>query len=262
VTNRASLVDPRAVVAEGAVLGSGTTVGPFAVIGPEVRIGAGCTIGSHVVIDGDTEIGERCSFFPFASIGQIPQDLKFKGERTQLRIGHENVFREYVTINLGTAGGGGVTVIGDKNFFMTGAHIAHDCRIRNGVIFANAATLAGHVDVEDDATIGAFSGVHQFCRIGREAFIGGYSVVTQDALPFCLTVGNRARCHGPNFVGLRRKGHSEEVIRAIKKAYMAIFRGKKPRLQALEEVEESLSRFPETAYFCRFIRESKRGTIG
>jgi len=255
-------IDPRAAIAEGAELGPGTTVGPFTVIGPRVHLGRDCRVGSHVVLEGDLAVGDRCSFFPFASLGQIPQDLKYRGERTRARIGSDNVFRESVTVNLGTAAGGGETVIGDGNFFMTGVHIAHDCRIGDGVIFANAATLAGHVDVQDGATVGAFSGVHQFCRIGREAFIGGYSVVTQDALPFCLTVGNRARCHGPNLVGLRRRGHQEPVIRAIKRAYMTVFRSKRPRTEALQEIESELGGIEEVAFLCRFIRESKRGVTG
>lgn len=255
-------IDPRAVVAEGAVLGPGTTVGPFAVLGPEVRLGRDCRVGPHVVIEGRTEAGDRCSFYPFVSIGQPPQDLKFKGEATRIRIGSGNVFREYVTVNLGTKGGGGETAIGDDNFLMTGAHIAHDCRIGNETIFANAATLAGHVEVNDGAVIGAFSGVHQFCRLGREAFIGGYSVVTKDALPFCLTVGNRAECHGLNTVGLRRKGYPDETIRAMKRAYMTIFRSKRLHDRALDEVEEALGHVPEVALMCRFIRGTKRGVIG
>jgi UDP-N-acetylglucosamine acyltransferase len=262
VTAPAHAIDPRAVIAEGAVLGPGTTVGPFSVVGPLVRTGHDCRIGAHVVIEGRTTIGDRCSFYPFASIGQVPQDLKYKGEPTRLVIGDDNVFRETVTVNLGTAGGGGETVIGNRNFLMAGVHIAHDCRIGDGVIFANAATLAGHVDVHDGATVGAFSGVHQFCRVGREAFVGGYTVVTQDALPFCLTVGNRAECHGPNTIGLRRRSHPEESIRGIKKAYMTIFRGRKPRPDALAEVEESLGHIAEVALFCRFVRESKRGVVG
>jgi UDP-N-acetylglucosamine acyltransferase len=255
-------VDSRAVVSPQALIGPGTTIGPFSVIGPKVRLGRDCRIGAHVVIEGRTVIGDRCRFFPFASIGQVPQDLKYRGEDTSLTIGNDNVFRESVTINLGTAGGLGETVIRDRNFFMTGVHIAHDCRIGDGTIFANAATLAGHVDVEDGATLGAFSGVHQFCRVGREAFIGGYSVVTQDALPFCLTVGNRAEGHGPNLVGLRRRGYPEETIRALKRAYRILFRVGRRREDALPEVEAAYGAVPEVALLCRFIRESRRGVVG
>ncbi len=255
-------VDPRAVVAPGAVLGPGTTVGPFTVIGPRVKIGAGCQIASHVVIDGSTEIGDRCRIFPFASVGLPPQDLKYKGEDTRLTVGSDNVIRESVTLNLGTAGGGGLTSIGDRNLLMAGVHIAHDCHVGSGIIFANAATLAGHVDVEDGATIGAFSGVHQFCRIGRDAFVGGYSVITQDALPYCLTVGNRAEGHGPNLVGLRRRGCPEESITALKRAYRTLFRSKKSRDAALAEIEETDGKIPEVAYLLAFVRSSERGVIG
>ena len=255
-------IDPRAVVSEGAVLGPGTRVGPFAVIGPGVRLGRDCIVGPHAVLDGQTTLGDRCRVFPFASIGSVPQDLKYGGEPTRLRIGDDNTFRESVTVNIGTAGGLGETVIGNGNFFMTGVHVAHDCRIGDGTIFANAATLAGHVDVEDGVTLGAFSGVHQFCRIGREAFIGGYSVVTQDALPFCLTVGNRAEGHGPNLVGLKRRGYPEATIRALKTAYRTLFRSGKPREAALEEVESRFGAVGEVALLCRFIRDSRRGVIG
>ena len=257
-----SAIDPRAVVSPGAVLGEGTTVGPFSVIGPKVRIGRDCEVFSHVVIDGNTEIGDRCRIFPFASVGLPPQDLKYKGEDTRLVVGSDNVIRESVTLNLGTAGGGGLTKIGDRNLLMVGTHIAHDCLVGSGIIFANASTLAGHVEVQDGSTIGAFSGVHQFCRIGREAFIGGYSVVTQDALPFCLSVGNRAEGHGPNLVGLKRKGYPEATIHAIKQAYRTIFRSKKNRTEALDEVESESGSIPEVRVLIEFIRTAERGVIG
>ncbi len=176
-------IHPSAVVMSGAQIGAGTTIGPNSVIGPHVKLGKGCRIGASAVVDGFTEIGDGTEIFPFASIGLIPQDLKFKGEETSLRIGKRNIFREFVTIHRGTRGGGGQTTIGDRNVFMAYAHIAHDCHIGNDTIFGNNATLGGHVFVDDFATISAGSGVHQFCRIGRHAFIGGYSVVTKDALP-------------------------------------------------------------------------------
>ena len=204
-------IDPTAVVHPEAQIGAGTIVGPHAVIGQHVRIGRRCRVGASAVVDGWTEIGDENEIFPFASIGLIPQDLKFRGEETRLVIGRRNVFREFVTIHRGTRGGGGVTRIGDRNVFMAYAHVAHDCEIGHETIFGNGATLGGHVLVEDQATISAFSGVHQFCRVGRQAFVGGYSVVTKDALPYAKTVGNRARIYGLNTVGLspRRVLHGD-----------------------------------------------------
>ena len=175
----------------------GSVVEPHAVIGAQVRIGRNCRVGASAVIDGDTVVGDASKVYPFASIGLIPQDLKFRGEPTRLVIGRRNVFREFVTVHRGTRGGGGVTSIGNDNVFMAYAHVAHDCHIGDRTIFGNGATLGGHVVVEDEATISAYSGVHQFCRVGRQAFIGGYSVVTKDALPYGKTVGNRARIYGP-----------------------------------------------------------------
>ncbi len=254
-------IDEHAIVSPGAELASDVSIGPYSIVGADVRIGKGCRIGPHVCIDGDTEIGRNCVMYPFSSIGMPPQDLKFKGERTKLKIGENNTFREYITVNVGTTGGGGITTIGNDNFFMAYSHIAHDCTIGNHTIFANAATLAGHVDVEDFATIGAFSGVHQYCRIGKHAFIGGFSVITQDALPFVLTVGNRAVSHGINVIGLERRGFSKEFIEAIKKTYMTIFRSKMLLKEALAKVELEMKQFEEVLYFCDFIRTSKRGVI-
>src|SRR5581483_6188072 len=194
-------IHPTAVVMSGAEIGAGTVVGPNVVIGPSVKLGRCCRVGASAVIDGFTEIGDETEIFPFASIGLIPQDLKFKGEETRLTIGKRNIFREFVTIHRGTRGGGGLTEIGDRNVFMAYAHVAHDCHIGNDTIFGNMATLGGHVTVEDFANISAGSGVHQFCRVGRYAFIGGYSVVTKDALPYARTVGSRpARIYGLNTV--------------------------------------------------------------
>ncbi|MEW5807539.1 MAG: acyl-ACP--UDP-N-acetylglucosamine O-acyltransferase [Acidobacteriota bacterium] len=256
-----TFIDSRATVSPKAQIASGVSIAPYAVIGDNVKIAENCRIGAHAFIDGDTEIGENCSIFPFSSIGTYPQDLKFKGEKTKLRIGKNNTFREFITVNLGTAGGGGITTIGDSNFFMAYSHIAHDCHIGNGTIFANAATLAGHVEVEDFSTIGAFSGVHQFCRIGKYAFIGGYSVITQDALPYVLTVGNRAKSYGINVIGLQRRGFQKEPIEAIKSAYMTIFRSKMLLKDALAKAESEFGSFEEVRYFCQFIRASRRGVI-
>ena len=202
-------IHPTAIVHPRAFIGEGTTIGPHATVGPNVRIGANCRIGASAVIDGWTEIGDETEIYPLASIGLIPQDLKFKGEETKLVIGRRNIFREFVTINRGTRGGGGVTLIGDRNVFMAYVHVAHDCHVANDVIFGPHATLGGHVTVEDFANISAGSAVHQFCRVGQHGFIGGYSVITKDALPFARTVGSRpARTFGTNTIGLTRRGFS------------------------------------------------------
>jgi UDP-N-acetylglucosamine acyltransferase len=257
----AARVHPAAAVDPGAELGEDVEIGPFCVVGPRVRLGAGCRLDSHVVLQGRTEVGESCRFYPFASIGQVPQDLKFRGEDTALLIGSNNTFREFVTVHVGTAGGGGVTRIGDHNYFMAYAHIAHDCQVGSHTLFANAATLAGHVAVEDHATVGAFSGVHQFCRVGRHAFIGGYSVVTQDALPFVLTVGNRAVTHGVNVIGLTRRGFPAETIRALKRAYQILVRSRRPRAEALQSLREDLERFAEVRYLADFMGATERGVV-
>ncbi|MBI4162002.1 MAG: acyl-ACP--UDP-N-acetylglucosamine O-acyltransferase [Acidobacteria bacterium] len=252
---------PTAVIGEGARLGPGTRVGPYAVVGSRVEVGARCEIGAHVVIDGITRIGDDCRLFPFAAVGLVPQDLKFRGEDTRVEIGHRNVLREFVTVHAGTAGGGGVTRIGHDNLIMAYAHIAHDCWVGNSALMANAATLAGHVRVEDFASVGAFSGIHQFCRIGKYAYIGGYSVLTQDAIPFVLTVGNRARTYGINLVGLRRRKFPAATLAALQDAYRILFRKRIPFRRALEEVQARHAEVPEVGYLLDFIRSSERGII-
>jgi len=253
-------VDPTAHVAPGAEIGVGTVVGPNAVIGPHVRIGRGCQIGASAVIDGWTEIGDESQVFPCASIGMIPQDQKFKGEKTSLVIGRRNVFREFVTVNRGTRVGGGVTRIGDDNLFMAYVHVAHDCTVGHKTIFGPGATLGGHVEVEDQANIGAFSGVHQFCRVGRQAFIGGYSVVTLDAMPFARSVGNRARIYGLNTIGLRRQGMPAETITRLKRAFRYLLRSKLNTSQALRQIQQDETlQCPEVEYLVQFIRTSRRG---
>jgi UDP-N-acetylglucosamine acyltransferase len=256
-----SEIHPTAVVHPEAEIGKGCRIGPFSVVGAGVRLGAGCELVSHVAIQGDTEIGEGCRFFPFGSVGLEPQDLKYRGEPTRVVIGSRNTFREFATVHAGTAGGGGVTRIGDGNFFMAYTHVAHDCQVGSSTIFANAATLAGHVLVEDFAVIGAFSGVHQFCRIGSHAYIGGYSVITQDALPYVLTVGNRARAYGINLVGLKRKGFSEETIAGLRNAYRLLFHSKLTTTRALSRIDQELAGIPEVAYLASFIRSSERGIV-
>jgi UDP-N-acetylglucosamine acyltransferase len=258
----AAYIDPAARVHPGARIGVGTTVGPQAVVGRDVVIGARCSIGASAVIDGWTEIGEDTRVYPMASIGLAPQDLKYKGERTRLTIGRRNTFREFVTINRGTAGGGGHTSIGDDNLFMAYAHVAHDCHIGSGTIFGNAATLGGHVEVGDFAAISAYSGVHQFCRVGRHAFIGGYSVVTKDALPFGKSVGNRARLFGLNSIGLARRGLSHGTIGQLKTAYRYLLVSKLNTARALAAIEADPELTdPEVRYLVDFIRSSQRGVI-
>lgn len=251
-----------AVISSDATLAPDVSVGPYAVIGSHVTIGAGSVVGPHLRIEGPATIGERNRFFGQASIGTEPQDLKFKGERTELRIGNDNVFREFVTVNRGTVGGGGITTIGSNNFFMAYSHVAHDCHIGDGTIFANNATLAGHVDVGDYSTIGAFSAVHQFCRVGDHAFIGGGSICTQDVLPFVKTVGNRpAKTYGINNIGLERKGFTKDTIEALQRAYRILTRSKMLLQDALDKIEAELGFHAEVRYFAEFVRESKRGVI-
>ena len=245
----------------GARLGDGTTVGAFSVIGRDVIVGPGCEIGPHAVVEGPTVMGARCRVFPFACIGMAPQDLKYRGERTSIEIGDDNIFREGVTVHRGTVGGGGVTRIGSGNLLMAQAHVAHDCSVGSQVIFANAATLAGHVVVEDGATIGAFSGVHQFCRVGAHAYIGGYSVITQDALPYVLTVGNRAKSFGINVIGLERKHVAPEAIQALRQAYRILFRSRLVLQEALDRLQAEFPSQPEVGRLAAFIRESRRGVI-
>lgn len=258
---KATLVDATARVASGATLGPGVRIGAYAVIGPRVRIGAGSVIDSHVVIEGDTVLGEKNHVFSFASVGRVPQDLKFKGEPTALRIGDRNTIREFVTLHLGTGGGGGVTSIGSSNLLMAYAHVAHDCRIADHTILANGATLAGHVTVEDWATIGAFSGIHQFCRVGRHAFIGGYTVATKDVLPFSRTVGNRACIYGLNVVGLQRRGFTAEQVAALRQAYRVLLQSRLNTTDAVKRLETEGPGTPEVQVLVEFIRSSTRGVI-
>jgi UDP-N-acetylglucosamine acyltransferase len=256
-------VDATATVYAGARIGAGTVVGPNCVIGPDVCIGRHCLIGASVAIDGWTEIGDETQIYPMASIGLAPQDLKYRGERTRLVIGRHNIFREFVTINRGTQGGGGETRIGDNNLFMAYVHVAHDCHIGSNTIFGPHATLGGHVDVEDFANVSAGSAVHQFCRVGRHGFIGGYSVVTKDALPFARTIGSRpARIFGVNTIGLSRRGFSAETISQLKQAYRYLIQSKLNTSRALAKIEQDASlSAKEVRYLIDFIRSSRRGVI-
>jgi UDP-N-acetylglucosamine acyltransferase len=256
-------IDSSAVVHPRAQVGDGTTIGPHATIGPNVRIGAHCRIGASAVIDGWTEIGDYTEVYPFASIGLVPQDLKFRGEETRLTIGQRNIFREFVTIHRGTRGGGGVTNIGDRNVFMAYVHVAHDCHVGHDTIFGNMATLGGHVEVGDFANVSAGSGIHQFCRVGRHAFIGGYSVVTKDALPYARTVGSRpARIYGVNTIGLMRRGFQVDAIAKLKSTFRYLLQSKLNTTAAMQQIEQDPSlACDEVHYLLDFIRTSQRGVI-
>ncbi len=215
-------IHPSAVVEPGAEIGPGCRIGPFALIGPKVRLAAGVEVKSHGIVTGATEIGEGSVVFPFAVLGEVPQDLKFKGEETRLIIGARNRIREHVTVNTGTAGGGGVTRIGDDCLLMAGSHVAHDCQVGNKVILVNCALVAGHCLIEDEAIIGALAGIHQWVRIGRGAIIGGGSIVTADVIPHGLVHGPRGTLHGLNLVGLKRRGVAKADIAALRDLYMAL----------------------------------------
>ena len=254
-------IHPTAVVSPGARIGRDCFIGPFSTIGEQVELADGVRVESHCAIDGITFIGEGTRIFPFVSIGLAPQDLKYQGEPSETRVGKRNNIREFVTIHRGTAGGGMLTSTGDDCLIMAQAHIAHDCLIGDGVIMANAATLAGHVTVQDGANIGAYSGVHQFCRIGREAYVGGYSVIVKDALPFALTVGNHASCYGLNATGMKRRGYPRRVITALHHAFRLLLSSKLNTTQALERIREESETCAEVDLLVEFIETSRRGVI-
>lgn len=254
-------IHPTAVVSGRAEVGEGSYIGPYCTVGDEVRLGARVRLESHVVVDGRTEIGDDTHVFPFASVGLAPQDLKYRGEPAETRIGRRNRVREFVTIHRGTEGGGMLTSVGDDCLIMAQAHVAHDCIVGDGVIMANAATLAGHVEVSDGANVGAYSGVHQFCRVGREAYVGGYSVVVKDALPFALTVGNHAKCYGLNTVGMKRRGYPAETIEALHHAFRLLLSSKLNTTQAVARIREEINASAEVEALLRFIETSERGVV-
>jgi UDP-N-acetylglucosamine acyltransferase len=252
-------IHPTAIVSLKAELGQNVSIGPYSIIGDGVILHDDVRVASHCVIEGPSEFGRGSVFFPFVSAGQAPQDLKYHGERSWLRSGERNTFREFSTLHRGTEGGGNLTEIGSDNLFMVQSHVAHDCRIGDHVIFANGASLAGHVVIGDHATLGAYAGIHQFCRVGRHAFIGAYSVVVKDALPYARTVGNHAKCYGQNALGLRRGGFSNDEIRRITRAFRLLLAAKLNTTQAVEAIKRELSGWPEIDYLVEFIRNSKRG---
>jgi UDP-N-acetylglucosamine acyltransferase len=254
-------VHPTSVVSPRAEVGEGAHVGPFCTVGDEARLGLRVRLESHVVVDGRTEVGDDTHVFPFASIGLEPQDLKYRGEPAETRVGRRCRLREFVTVHRGTEGGGMLTSIGDDCLIMAQAHVAHDSRVGDRVIMANAATLAGHVTVEDGANVGAYSGVHQFCRVGREAYVGGYSVVVKDALPFALTVGNHAKCYGLNTVGMKRRGYPQETVEALHHAFRLLLSSRLNTTQALARIREDVQGSPEVEELLRFIETSRRGVV-
>jgi UDP-N-acetylglucosamine acyltransferase len=256
-----SYVHPLAHVDPEAVLGADVRVGPFAVIGPGVEIGDGTEIGAAAQIQGPTRIGRGNRIFPQTAIGFDPQDLKYRGEPVRLEIGDHNMIREFCTVSRGTVAGGAVTRIGSHNLLMAYVHIAHDCQIGDRTVFANLATLAGHVEVHDDAVVGAFCTVHQFARIGRHAYLGAYTVMSKDALPYVKTVGVNPACYGINTVGLRRKGFDSPQLARLGKAFRLLSRSGLNTRQAVARIREELGGDPEVDLFVAFIESSRRGVI-
>lgn len=262
MNEREIFIHPSATVHPKAQLDTGVWIGPYSFIGEKVILHKKTKIDSHVSIDGLTEIGESCRFSPFSSIGTEPQDLTYKGEETRVKIGDRNIFREMVSINRGTIKGRKQTVIGNDNYFMAYSHVGHDCIVGNETVFINAATLGGHVTVDDYATMGAFSGVHQFCRVGKYAFIGGFTVATQDVLPFCRVAGMRpTHLYGLNSIGLRRKGFSRERIGNLKEMFKIFFYSELNTTQALKKIEEQLPPSEDRDEIINFVKSSKRGII-
>jgi UDP-N-acetylglucosamine acyltransferase len=255
-------VHPTALVEAGAIVPESAKVGPYCTVGPDVILGEGCELVSHVVLDGRTKLGAGARVYSFAAVGVAPQDLKYGGEPTQVVIGEKTIIREYVTISRGTAGGGGVTRVGANCLIMAYTHIGHDSTIGNHCILANGATLAGHVTVEDYATVGALCPIHQFCRIGRHAFVGGGTTITQDVLPYSLTSAKReTHAYGLNRVGLERRGFTREQLRTLQHAYRMLLASKRNTTQALEVMRAEASASEDVQYLCRFIETSERGVL-
>jgi UDP-N-acetylglucosamine acyltransferase len=258
----AAKIHAQAIVSPEAKIGAGVEVGAFAVVGAGVEFGEGCVLHPHAVVNGPSKFGAKNVFHSFCVIGGDPQDYTFGGERVGLEAGDGNTYREYVTISRGTAKGGGNTRIGNNNFFLAYSHVGHDCQIGSNTLFVNGATLAGHVTVEDFVTIGAFSPVHQFCRLGRYAYIGASTVITQDVLPFSLIVTEReTRCFGPNTIGLERKGFSSDRIRTLEKAFRLLVRSRKNTTQALEEMRRELGNSDDVKEMIEFVEKAERGIV-
>lgn len=251
--HKTAIIDPKAVIDED------VSIGPFCIVGEGVKLKKGARLMSNVIIEGNTEIGEGCQIYPFASIGLPPQDVKYKGEKTGVRIGNNNIIREYASIHRASVGGDGMTAVGDNNFLMAYVHIAHDCRIGNNVVIANSAGLAGHVVIEDYAVIGGIVGVHQFTRIGAYAMVGAFSGIGQDIPPYTIASGPRAKLFGLNSVGLKRNGFPDSTINELKKAYKILFREKLTLKEALKKVQKDFPDSKEIRYLVEFIEKNKRG---
>lgn len=255
------MIDSRAIIDPHADIADDVEIGPFCVIGPDVRIGRGTTVGPHTVIRGPTEIGQDNVIHSFASVGEGPQDLKYRGEPTRLEIGDRNTIREYVTLNRGSSHGLGITRIGNDNMFMAYSHVAHDCRVGDHTIFANCASLAGHVDIGDWAILGGFAGIHQFCRVGEHAFASMGSMVSKDVPPYVIVSGNYARSYGINRNGLKRRGFSVHTIRALHRTYMRMVRLRVTASDAPPDVLAMAEEYPEVRRFLDFLGESARGIV-
>lgn len=262
MTSQERSIHPTAIVDKAAEIGSGVEIGPYCVIGPNVVLGDRCRLHAHVVLDGRTRIGAETEIFPFSSIGQIPQDLKYGGEPAELVIGERNVIREHVTMNIGTEGGGMMTKVGDGCLFMAASHVAHDCVVGDNVILANNATLAGHVTVGEFAILGGLSAARQFVRIGKHAMVGGLTGVENDVIPFGLVMGDRARLSGLNLIGLKRRGYSQEQIAELRKAYRLLFADEGTFQERVESVANEFGDHEAVADIIDFIRAtSSRGAI-
>lgn len=253
------MIHPTAIIDPRAQIDTSVEVGPYTIIKNNVQIGKGTVIGSHVSIDPFVTIGEDCRIFQYASVGATPQDLKYKGEETYLKIGRATVIREFATINRGTEGGGGITEVGEENFLMAYTHVAHDCKTGKRVILANNATLAGHVIIGDYATVGGLVAIHQFVRIGDFAYIGGKSAVVKDVPPYVIAAGDRASLRGLNSVGMQRSGITAEAVSSLKKAYRIVFRIGLTLNEAVERLKAEVNPLPEVMNFIKFIQSSSRG---
>jgi UDP-N-acetylglucosamine acyltransferase len=252
-------IHPTAVVDARAQIDPTCEIGPFVVVGPEVKMGPENVVGAHAVLEGDVTFGRGNRVFPHACIGQIPQDLKWRGEKTRIEIGDRNQFREFTTVHLGTEGGGGVTRIGSGSLFMANSHVAHDVKVGDRCVIANSVALAGHVEIADHVILGGLAGVHQFTRVGRFAFASGGAMITMDVAPYCTVQGDRAQVVGVNSVGLQRAGFDEEQLARVKDAYKLIFRSGTPLKEALAQLEAEHGQQPEIAYLVDFLRKSERG---
>ncbi len=252
-------IHPTAIISPDAHLEEGVEIGHYSIIGSDVKIGKNTVIGPHTVIDDYTHIGEGNHVFQFCSIGAPPQDLKFSGEKTRVVIGNFNTIREFATIHRATTADIGVTMIGDHNLIMAYSHVAHNCKLGNNIIMSNAATLAGHIHIEDYAIISGLTGIHQFCRIGAHCMVGGASAVVKDVPPYVIAQGNHAKLFGLNLIGLKRRNFSEKTIKAIGDAYRIIFRSKLLLEDAIKKAEAEVESLPEVNHFIKFIKESERG---